>query len=462
LAAFLEESASKAMTDWLWIDAICIDQKSPRERTHQVNLMGQIYSEANLVRVWLGTGSTIINHFLAWVLDQNLGEDRLSLPNASAQQISERLPLGLLEFLSLAYWHRTWVVQEILLARDIRVCCGTYSFPWATIPSLITSGLLPNALKSRTNESISEEIWPNSRYFWFDKGRSFAAAGIGTFSLQELIESNKDTFCSDPRDKIFGMLGLVRKQPSVGRFTADYTASAEVLLFRILKYDPSISFQTLLYVLKIGARNLASVMELNLMPDLGRSYETLGLVRIRPIAFLDGFTSTSDTRRSPRLFEVSSQDIPQPAQGLANERHLKCLTPFNAQPQDIAYEFVGNPCENIGTPVLIARPGQEHHVSVCAGIIIRTDEQGGEQNGIEFLKKVRSLIQRLDHYRFEDFDKCSEVMRELRLDESRTAPASEQDVVLASALVLCGSARRSMLYLHDDFRRELMGPDADI
>jgi hypothetical protein len=160
-------------------------------------------------------------------------------------------------------------------------------------------------------------------------------------------------------------------------------------------------------------------------------------VRIRPIAFLDSFTSTSDRRRSPRLFEVSSPDIPQPAQSLANERHLKCLTPFNAQPQDIAYEFVGNPCQNIGTPVLVARPGQEHHVSVCAGIIIRTDEQGGEQNGIKFLEKMRSLIQRLDHYRFEDFDKCSEVMRALRLDESRTAPASEQDVVLASALLLC-------------------------
>jgi hypothetical protein len=110
----------------------------------------------------------------------------------------------------------------------------------------MTSGLLPNALKSRTNESISEEIWPNSRYFWFDKGRSFAAAGISTFSLQELIESNKDTFCSDPRDHIFGMLGLVRKHSSVGRFNADFTASAEVLLFRILKYDPSISLQTLL------------------------------------------------------------------------------------------------------------------------------------------------------------------------------------------------------------------------
>ncbi len=92
----------------------------------------------------------------------------------------------------------------------------------------------------------------------------------------------------------------------------------------------------------------------------------------------------------------------------------------------MAYESIGNPCEDIGTPVLITRPGQEHHVPVCAGIIIRTHEQGGERHGMEFVKKVRSLIQRLSRYRFENFDKCREVMRELQLDEGRTAPASEQ------------------------------------
>jgi hypothetical protein len=41
----------------LWVDAICIDQResqpSIRERNHQVELMGKIYSEAQMVLVWL-------------------------------------------------------------------------------------------------------------------------------------------------------------------------------------------------------------------------------------------------------------------------------------------------------------------------------------------------------------------------------------------------------------------------
>jgi len=43
--------------DWsayLWIDAICIDQHNISERSHQVNIMGQIYTAARQVLIWLG------------------------------------------------------------------------------------------------------------------------------------------------------------------------------------------------------------------------------------------------------------------------------------------------------------------------------------------------------------------------------------------------------------------------
>ncbi|KAF2029746.1 heterokaryon incompatibility, partial [Setomelanomma holmii] len=38
----------------LWIDAICINQTEVHERNLQVGLMGQIYSKASKVFVWLG------------------------------------------------------------------------------------------------------------------------------------------------------------------------------------------------------------------------------------------------------------------------------------------------------------------------------------------------------------------------------------------------------------------------
>jgi hypothetical protein len=38
----------------LWIDAICIDQTSGEEKQHQVQLMGDVYSKAEEVIIWLG------------------------------------------------------------------------------------------------------------------------------------------------------------------------------------------------------------------------------------------------------------------------------------------------------------------------------------------------------------------------------------------------------------------------
>lgn len=38
----------------IWIDALCIDQKNPKERNHQVGLMKSIYTFARQVLIWLG------------------------------------------------------------------------------------------------------------------------------------------------------------------------------------------------------------------------------------------------------------------------------------------------------------------------------------------------------------------------------------------------------------------------
>ncbi len=53
--------ALRSMRDWhdgsenfVWADAICIDQSNYRERAYQVSIMGEIYSNADGVFVWLG------------------------------------------------------------------------------------------------------------------------------------------------------------------------------------------------------------------------------------------------------------------------------------------------------------------------------------------------------------------------------------------------------------------------
>lgn len=47
----------------LWIDAICIDQQNDIERSQQVAYMGDVYSKANEVLVWLGYDEKIASFF---------------------------------------------------------------------------------------------------------------------------------------------------------------------------------------------------------------------------------------------------------------------------------------------------------------------------------------------------------------------------------------------------------------
>ena len=41
----------------IWVDTICIDQTSRREQLHQINLMRNIYSQAQTTYIWLESGS---------------------------------------------------------------------------------------------------------------------------------------------------------------------------------------------------------------------------------------------------------------------------------------------------------------------------------------------------------------------------------------------------------------------
>ncbi|PVH69009.1 HET-domain-containing protein [Cadophora sp. DSE1049] len=61
----LEQLARSDYIDkWLWIDAVCIDQCNIFEKSAQVAMMGDIYSSASQVVVWLGSNTSDLEDFL--------------------------------------------------------------------------------------------------------------------------------------------------------------------------------------------------------------------------------------------------------------------------------------------------------------------------------------------------------------------------------------------------------------
>jgi hypothetical protein len=50
----------------LWIDAICINQRDEKDKSHQVAMMADIYSKADRVIVWLGERTPESDYALDW------------------------------------------------------------------------------------------------------------------------------------------------------------------------------------------------------------------------------------------------------------------------------------------------------------------------------------------------------------------------------------------------------------
>jgi Heterokaryon incompatibility protein (HET) len=111
----------------LWIDALCINQRSEEEKSLQVPKMAGIYTRAFNVCIWLGEeyqSSDLAVSFIKRIL--NLDDfDRLVRDENSDKEWA-----ALFDLMRRPWFTRRWVVQEIALARVATVHCGRQIVPW--------------------------------------------------------------------------------------------------------------------------------------------------------------------------------------------------------------------------------------------------------------------------------------------------------------------------------------------
>lgn len=222
---FLRLRSSNVLSEWnlFWIDAICIDQANNTERNHQVGLMKQIYTNAAKMFIWLGReaeGSDVAMNFVAKEASSPLR------PKGSAflRIWTREQGKALLALCERQYWRRIWIIQEIVHARQIIVLCGQKSFEWRSFENLY-----------KKLKAIELRGWI-AHY-------EFAARVLGSFAsvmvwqrahwrhpetpaprLRTLLEVFQDWQCSDIRDKVFGLLGLVNPDVDIA---IDYSKSVE-------------------------------------------------------------------------------------------------------------------------------------------------------------------------------------------------------------------------------------------
>ncbi|KAI0409933.1 heterokaryon incompatibility protein-domain-containing protein [Xylaria palmicola] len=191
---------------YLWIDQICIDQDNDQERNHQVELMTSIYRRAESVVIWVGSEDHESWRAVDFIQNRYAPWDRVVARAVTA-------------FFARPYWSRLWIVQEVLLARAITVRCGCLTLEWTDLLALAageTAQLVPPHVKPLLTSTKAPP--PNSN----PRNKAGDTPVRNDYYLEEALVYFSGRSCTDLRDKIFGLVGIVRASDR-RRVRVDYT-----------------------------------------------------------------------------------------------------------------------------------------------------------------------------------------------------------------------------------------------
>jgi hypothetical protein len=130
----LRQLRSQQEVNWFWIDALCIDQNSDVEKSHQLPKMLDIYSNAWSVHIWLGAaesvktrGGTDALDFIFTIVNLKLF-DRMIMSDDLEETVASFIAFG--NILRRSWFRRRWVIQEISASQRASVQCGSKTVNW--------------------------------------------------------------------------------------------------------------------------------------------------------------------------------------------------------------------------------------------------------------------------------------------------------------------------------------------
>ncbi|MCJ1238485.1 hypothetical protein MMC14_006474 [Varicellaria rhodocarpa] len=228
----------------LWVDALCINQNDVEERNLQVLRMRNIYSQAMCVVTWLGQEAEESDEAFE-LLEKFCEKNSHSVEEALAYLEAVRTTcdlfppgswIALYRFLDRPYWKRLWIIQEVAMSHStVQVFCGTQSLYWLELcraielvtvePDLIEKTVSENfeqAEAEYTSGSILSRLERMQHLQIFSQAEASGQDGPDLF--MRLLKASRFSEQKDPRDKIFGVLGLMN--PSIqAHIQPDYNSS---------------------------------------------------------------------------------------------------------------------------------------------------------------------------------------------------------------------------------------------
>ena len=204
----------------LWIDNLCINQGDEAERTNQVKMMASIYHCAEQLYIWLGEEDEDTERAIGLMKClARLDDDQLKHVEPSA--LNTPLVLDLLSpcgtpahwdsirtfFFNRSYFSRIWVIQELILARERTMMCGSHTISWADVVKVShlftvtrwTRWISPSGRLTNSHHTVPNLVEANRRT---------REKKTPELLLYSLIRTRRFA-ASDPLDKVYGLLGLM-------------------------------------------------------------------------------------------------------------------------------------------------------------------------------------------------------------------------------------------------------------
>ena len=247
LIGFLLRLRSQSYGGEFWVDAISIRQDDPIEKSQQVGMIGRVFESAQKVLVWVGEHSNDSETLFDNAAPPGRG------PSPQSRDNKERRVWTWLNFIQRPYWKRLWILQELILAKEIIVHCGDSALRWqglmrhrsSLLKGIIWDGIELNRLTGAAFESFRHQIQdllilmqmrrlrkPTSIRGFLDVVSLEATHRAEVQEIGHLSVRFRGHNCSDRRDYMYALLSL-DKNRELRSFYPDYTIDEAELFVRL-------------------------------------------------------------------------------------------------------------------------------------------------------------------------------------------------------------------------------------
>jgi hypothetical protein len=236
---------------YLWVDAICINQTDLAERNQQVGMMNAIYRCAERVVVWLGSEAEesdfAIDTIRSW--SKEIPKHAFSSDKAYWERVASIKPsdpmfcgppgtdghrawLAIRNLWERRWWRRAWIVQEAMLSapQRLELLCGNKSIYWDDFAvSIDIAQCLGRHEGFQTFENWNQVFPTRLHAFRVERESGYY------LRLLKVLEEMRSYECGDDRDKVFAALGMAA-DVNLDDFTPDYNKSVGEVYTDVVRF----------------------------------------------------------------------------------------------------------------------------------------------------------------------------------------------------------------------------------